>query len=291
MKTFKATVLALVCALGWTSLAVAAERPRQYYTPQMVFDRANDNYRAAYYFKSKPSDPAYKFHYVIRLKSEPQYLYFYNPATKFFWGRFDSVKRGYSILVGNDRVSRMSDLSTAKFPEPGPMPAIPGSSDGVLMDMPPGEFTPAPPMEGARRILTLPEGPATRPPAVGPTTPPPMTGSDTQPGDAVPPATGPDSQPPAEGTTTPPATGPDTQPAPQTGTGNPTPPAVGPGTPPPPVVIDGMDTKKKEPEKKPDQRPPQEQSPQQQSPQQQSPVQGSPQELPAKKTVSLKHRR
>jgi hypothetical protein len=295
MKTFKAALLAIVCALGWTSLAPAAERPRQFYTTKMVYDREGDYSRGAYYFKVKPSDANYKFHYVIRLKSDPQHLYFYNPATKKFWGRFDALKQKYSLLAEEDRVSRLTDLSSARFPEPGPMPPIPGSTDGVAMDIPPGEFTPAPEMPPTRRVEVRPDNGSPRPPAVGSGTlppapsapPPPATGSVAP----MPPATDSGDQPTTPTTETgavpPPVVETGSQP-PQVGTSTPPPQT---GATPPLAPSNGSDTKRDKPaEQTPIQKPTQQtqqQSPVQQSPVQQSPVQQSPvQQAPVKQKPS-----
>jgi hypothetical protein len=282
MKTFKAALLlALVCALGFTSLAPAMERPRQYYSTRMVYDREGDYYRGAYYFKVKATDGNYKLHYVIRLKSEQHYLYFFNPVTKKFWGRYDALKQKYSVLAEEDRVSRLSDLSNARFPEPGPMPPIPGSTDGVAMEIPPGEFTPAPAMPPARRLEVHPDNAGT--PGVVPPMPPasrPPVDSGNQPpsgeSGVVPPNGETGTQPPQTGTNTP---------APQTGANQPAP-------------GNGSDPKPEKPEKPteqtPGKKPPQqtqEQSPVQQSPVQQSPVQQSPvQQTPGKQKPTYQSR-
>src|SRR5262249_30566615 len=82
----------------------------------------------------------YACHRCIYYPAQPKYVYYYNPVSKKYWGRFDVDAAGYSLLEEKDRAALLADVPESAFPKPGPMPAIPGSKDGPAMDRPPKEL-------------------------------------------------------------------------------------------------------------------------------------------------------
>jgi hypothetical protein len=119
--------------------AAYAGAPRQFYGDWMSGVSAGKDYDYRYYcFKSDAGTAKYARHVVIRPKGS-DYFYYYNPESKKIWGRF--VAQGpdagkYSVLAAEDRREHLYDIPPGRFPTPGPMPEIPGASDGTRMHSP-----------------------------------------------------------------------------------------------------------------------------------------------------------
>jgi hypothetical protein len=125
----------------------ASAAPRQYYSGWTHNWKERFYYRS-YYYKPKPDDPGYQFHHVVYYQDRPKFYYWYNPQKKVFWGRSPvgaaQVPR-YSLLPESARKGSLKEIGEA-FPPPGPMPPVPGSADGVLMEPPPDDLPlPEPP--------------------------------------------------------------------------------------------------------------------------------------------------
>jgi hypothetical protein len=143
--------LACVLVLGTTSEVVAGDRThaaRQYYSGWNRNSQRSFYYRS-YYYQPSTSYFGYRHHYAIYYPSRPEYLYFYNPYKKVFWGRCPAHGDGkgqYSLLAQEDRKGSLKQIRESAFPEPGAMPPIPESTDEAVMEMPPddlpGEGTP-----------------------------------------------------------------------------------------------------------------------------------------------------
>jgi len=116
--------------------------PRQYYGPWHKHPTHSYFYRP-YFYKPRVNFAGYRHHYVIHFPRRPQYHYFYNPYQRKFWGRCP-VKQGdepkYSMLTEKDRKAKASDIPESAFPEPGPLPEIPESTDGGKLDLPPDDL-------------------------------------------------------------------------------------------------------------------------------------------------------
>ena len=120
--------LALVSAFGGSSTAEAG-----YY--------GGWNYYGArsYYYSSYYYTPSY-YHYCVYYPSYPRYVYYYNPYSHSYWGRFDlQGKPGqqYSLLAPKDRKGSLAEIPESAFPAPGPMPSIPGVKNGTPIETPP----------------------------------------------------------------------------------------------------------------------------------------------------------
>jgi hypothetical protein len=146
---FAASILAAWLSLG-SGQTVSGEHGaipggcRQYYSGWHSHAQSHYYYRT-YYFKPAADYHGYKHHYVIYSSRHPNYLYFYNPYKKLFWGRCPAHAAGqaaYSPLAEQDRKGNFDQIPESAFPPAGPMPPIPESKpdDGTRMDMPPDDL-------------------------------------------------------------------------------------------------------------------------------------------------------
>jgi hypothetical protein len=139
-------VLAVAAASALAALpgdASAGGYYRQYYTSWSYYSTTTYYYRTYYYYPT-PTATTYSYHYCIYYPSQPRYVYYYNPVSHQYWGRFefgtDGKAKGYSLLAEKDRKEKLADIPESAFPKPGAMPAIPGSSDNEKMDPPPTDL-------------------------------------------------------------------------------------------------------------------------------------------------------
>ena len=134
-------VVGVVGAVG-TPTVTQAHGPRQYYSSWTHYPTANYYYRQ-YYYKPTVEYVGYKHHYVVCIPSQPNYLYFYNPYKKQYWGRCPSTMNGhaqYSLLAEKDRRGSISEIPENAFPPPAAMPPVPDSTDNTPLDLPPDEL-------------------------------------------------------------------------------------------------------------------------------------------------------
>ena len=109
---------------------------RQYYTSWTYYNTSS-YYYSTYYYHPTPTATTYSYHYVVYYPSRPRYYYYYNPVSRHYWGRYDVQEKGYSLLAEEDRKEKLADIKEEAFPKPGPMPAVPGTEDGLKMEVPP----------------------------------------------------------------------------------------------------------------------------------------------------------
>lgn len=129
-------VLAVAFGMG-TGEAQAGYR--QYYTT-WSYQPSASYYYTTYYYKPQVSYSGYQYHYCIYYPSQPRYVYYYNPYSQQYWGRYDlEGKEGqvYSLLADKDRKKELKDIPESAFPKPAKMPAVPESSDGEGIEAPP----------------------------------------------------------------------------------------------------------------------------------------------------------
>jgi hypothetical protein len=93
----------------------------------------------SYYYRVYHSRPS-SYDYVILYPTQPRYLYYYNPAAKQYWGRFDLKAKGYSLLAEADRKGLLKDIPESSFPEPGDLPQVPGGEEGEKVKSPPEDL-------------------------------------------------------------------------------------------------------------------------------------------------------
>jgi hypothetical protein len=118
---------------------------RQYYTSWSYYSTTRYYYRTYYYYPT-PVATTYSYHYTIYYPSRPRYVYYYNPVSRQYWGRFEfdeaGKPKGYSLLAEKDRKEKLADIPESAFPKPAAMPAIPGATDGEKMTPPPADLPP-----------------------------------------------------------------------------------------------------------------------------------------------------
>jgi hypothetical protein len=118
----------------------AASSLRQYYDTSWSYSQNVGYYYTSYYFQPAVTQTTYSYHYCIYYPSQPQYIYYYNPVSQVYWGRYEIGSKGenrYSLLAEKDRKKELKDIPESAFPKPGKMPEIPGSKDGVAIEPPP----------------------------------------------------------------------------------------------------------------------------------------------------------
>ena len=129
-------VLSLVL---FASYAQAAFR-RQYYDTSWNYNTNYGYYYTNYYFTTTVTQTTYEYNYCIYYPSQPTYIYYYNPGTNVYWGRYEIGSKGehrYSMLEPKDRKKDLKEIPESAFPKPGAMPTIPGSKDDEKMAPPP----------------------------------------------------------------------------------------------------------------------------------------------------------
>lgn len=134
-----AIVLGVVLAAGLAQ-APAASRLRQYYETTWTYSQNYGYYYVNYYYLPATTYTTYEYHYCIYQPSQPSYIYYYNPASQVYWGRYKIGSKGderYSILAQKDRKKDLKDIPEEAFPKPAKMPAIPGAKDDVAIEPPP----------------------------------------------------------------------------------------------------------------------------------------------------------
>jgi hypothetical protein len=138
MKSIRA--LTLVAALASAVPATAAFGRRQYYDTFWSYSQNYGYYYTSYYFQPTIAQTTYSYNYCIYYPSQPQYIYYYNPVSQVYWGRYEIGSKGdkrYSLLAEKDRKKDLKDIPESAFPKPGKMPTIPGAKDEVAIEPPP----------------------------------------------------------------------------------------------------------------------------------------------------------
>jgi len=132
--------LSQVAVLACTVPAATAYGQRQYYDTTWAYSQNNSYYYTSYYFQPAIAQTTYSYHYCIYYPSQPQYIYYYNPSSQVYWGRYEIGSKGdkrYSMLAEKDRKKDLKDIPESAFPKPAKMPTIPGAKDDVSIEPPP----------------------------------------------------------------------------------------------------------------------------------------------------------
>jgi hypothetical protein len=87
-------------------------------------------------------------------------VYYFNPYTGTYWGRFDLQTKRDSLLAEKDRAGQLKDIPEKAFPAEGPLPQVPDAKDKLTLAEP--AEGPLPQVPDAKDKLTLAE------PAEGP---------------------------------------------------------------------------------------------------------------------------
>jgi hypothetical protein len=128
-------VLAMVVGMA---ISEAHAGYRQYYSSWSYYP-SNSYYYSTYYYKPQPSYNSYNYHYCVYYPTQPRYVYYYNPYSQQYWGRYDLEAKGeacYSLLKEEDRKKELKDIPESAFPAPAKLPAVPESTDGAQIEAP-----------------------------------------------------------------------------------------------------------------------------------------------------------
>ena len=90
---------------------------RQYYDTTWAYSTTYNYYYVTYYYQPVVTQTSYDYHYCIYYPSQPTYIYYYNPVSQVYWGRYEIGSKGdkrYSILADKDRkdLGRVTDPCT-----------------------------------------------------------------------------------------------------------------------------------------------------------------------------------
>jgi len=142
MKAVKLSALAgtILAAM----LSVAPQSAEAGYYSSYSYYPSRGYYYSYYYYKPYPTYPSYHYHYAIYYPHQPRYVYYYNPYRKVYWGRYDLEGKGYCLLSEEHRKATLKDIPESAFPPPGEMPAVPESTDGSKIEVPPAPPKQAP---------------------------------------------------------------------------------------------------------------------------------------------------
>lgn len=130
----KALVLSFLIALFATGICHAA---RRHYYSNWTYYPQRSYYYVQYYYLPATTYTDYSYHYCLYYPTQPSYVYYYNPYSQVYWGRYDLKKKGYSMLAEKDRKKNLKEIAEEAFPKPGEMPTIPEAKDGERMLPPP----------------------------------------------------------------------------------------------------------------------------------------------------------
>ncbi len=109
---------------------------RQHYGPWSFYpDRKY--YWCRYYFSLQQGARTYQYHYCIYYPSRSQYIFYYDPAGRVYWGRFDREAKGFSMLQPAERNASLNQIAAGAYAPAGAMPAIPGSRGEAAIEQPP----------------------------------------------------------------------------------------------------------------------------------------------------------
>ena len=133
LKMFLVAAAMCTAAALYQPVSASVSGHRQYYS-NWSYRPSSNYYYTRYFYRPTVSYPTYSYHYCIHYPSQPRYVYYYNPHSQQYWGRFDCEgKEGeqYSILKPEDRKEKLEDIDPKAFPAPAAMPEIPESTDGT----------------------------------------------------------------------------------------------------------------------------------------------------------------
>ena len=113
MKMIRVFALALTLSALAAPLAIANYRYRQYYDTSWSYNPSYSYYYVTYYYQPVVTQTSYNYHYCIYYPSQPRYVYYYNPVSQVYWGRYEIGSKGekrYSILADKDRKKDLKEI-------------------------------------------------------------------------------------------------------------------------------------------------------------------------------------
>jgi hypothetical protein len=140
MRSARRLFLGLAATLAVLPSIAVAGYLRQYYDSSYSYSPSYNYYYVRYYYLPVATYTTYDYHYCIYYPSQPRYIYYYNPVSQAYWGRYEIGSKGdqrYSILAEKDRKKDLKEIPESAFPTPAAMPSIPGAKDNIAIEPPP----------------------------------------------------------------------------------------------------------------------------------------------------------
>ncbi len=97
MRTLHALIVLAAFAAAAPE-AGAHYRHRQYYDTSYTYSASYGYYYTHYYYQPAVTYTTYEYHYAIYYPAQPQYIYYYNPVSQVYWGRYE---QGDCATMGN----------------------------------------------------------------------------------------------------------------------------------------------------------------------------------------------
>ncbi len=151
-----------ILALGTFALVGLAELAAQAGARQSYgnwqYNKDKNYYYREYRYKANANDADYHHQYAIYFKNDNRvnnkWIYFYNPMTQKYWGRYPTVhnekyrkyaeerSEAWSVLPKEYRQKDIYQIEQKHWPTPRTdyCPTIPDASDGALMLAPPPDL-------------------------------------------------------------------------------------------------------------------------------------------------------
>ena len=131
MQVLKFTAFGSVVACCLFMAPAVAEAKN--YTGSYSQVHSGHGYSYRYFNYYSPSAKENRYHLAVYHPNHPRYVYFYNPVTKKYWGRYDLTTSGYSTLAEAYRKPTIAEIPECAFPKAGAMPPPEAGVDlGIL---------------------------------------------------------------------------------------------------------------------------------------------------------------
>ena len=131
MTKFHATLAALILSLAAPAVASAGHYGTYSYSATRGYGYRTYSYYS-YSFK------AYRTHVAVYHPKQPTFVYYYNPHSGRYWGRFNTETGKYQLLAEADRKPTLAEIDEKAFQPEGPMPTEEKDGESLL---PPPEPT------------------------------------------------------------------------------------------------------------------------------------------------------
>lgn len=71
-------------------------------------------------------------HVAVYHPRHPGYVYYYNPHSRVYWGRYDVAAGTYQLLPADARKATLAEIPDSAFGEPGALPPAEPGGEGLL---------------------------------------------------------------------------------------------------------------------------------------------------------------
>lgn len=136
MKRTLATAALAIFFLAMSEAPEAQARGPRYYAGGYSSRMAGSGYSYRTYRYHSPRYGGYRYHVATYHPRYPRHVYYYNPYTRKYWGRYDLVSGGYSQLQEEDKRESLADIPDSAFPTPTQMPPPEAGMEGLMLPPP-----------------------------------------------------------------------------------------------------------------------------------------------------------